>query len=79
MAIGVYPGATVIRPQWLGLLLDFVGVEFVVFGKIGTGFGVAALLPAIMALAGITVGSCARSDAVPSLNGEPARWRNFCQ
>ncbi len=50
-------GETVVRRQWLGLLLGFLGVGFVVFDKIGTGFGVAALVPAIVALAGITAGT----------------------
>jgi len=50
-------GETVIRRQWLGLVLGFVGVGFVVFDKLGTGFGVAALVPAIVALAGITAGT----------------------
>ncbi|ALT77595.1 DMT family transporter [Paucibacter sp. KCTC 42545] len=44
------------RNQWLGLMLGFVGVAMVVAGKIGTGFGLPALLAALAALLGITLG-----------------------
>ena len=50
-------GETVIRRQWIGLLLGFLGVGLVVFGKVGVGFGLAALLPAVVALLGITAGT----------------------
>ncbi|MFZ4624767.1 MAG: DMT family transporter [Rhodoferax sp.] len=50
-------GETVIRRQWIGLLLGFLGVGLVVFGKVGAGFGLAALLPAVVALLGITAGT----------------------
>jgi drug/metabolite transporter (DMT)-like permease len=39
------------------LLLGLLGVGFVVFDKLGTGFTVAALLPAILALMAITAGT----------------------
>ena len=48
---------TVLKRQWLGLLLGLLGVGLVVFGKIGTGFGMEALWPAIAALIGITAGT----------------------
>jgi drug/metabolite transporter (DMT)-like permease len=50
-------GETVRRQQWIGLLLGFMGVGLVVFGKVGAGFGMKALLPAIVALIGITAGT----------------------
>lgn len=48
---------TVLARQWLGLLLGFVGVSLVVSGKLGAGFGLDALWPALAALAGITSGT----------------------
>ena len=48
---------TVLKRQWLGLLLGLLGVGLVVFGKIGAGFGMEALWPAIAALLGITAGT----------------------
>ena len=50
-------GETVLRRQWLGLMLGFLGVGLVVFGKVGAGFGMDALLPAVVALLGITAGT----------------------
>jgi drug/metabolite transporter (DMT)-like permease len=48
---------TVLKRQWLGLGLGLLGVGLVVFGKIGSGFGMEALWPAIAALLGITAGT----------------------
>lgn len=48
---------TVLKRQWLGLVLGFVGVAMVVSGKLGSGFGLDALWPALAALAGITAGT----------------------
>lgn len=50
-------GATVSRRQWVGLLLGFVGVGLVVVEKLGAEFSAVALLPAIVALLGITAGT----------------------
>lgn len=50
-------GEAVLPRQWLGLLLGFVGVLFVVLHKLGTGFGLDALWPAMAALIGITIGT----------------------
>lgn len=61
---------TVLRRQWLGLLLGLVGVGLVVFGKIGAGFGVEALWPAIAALMGITAGTLYQKRFCP-----PFDWR----
>ena len=47
----------VLRRQWFGLVLGFVGVAMVVSGKLGSTFGLDALWPALAALAGITVGT----------------------
>jgi drug/metabolite transporter (DMT)-like permease len=47
----------VLARQWFGLVLGFVGVALVVSGKLGSGFGLDALWPALAALAGITVGT----------------------
>jgi len=47
----------VLARQWLGLVLGFVGVALVVSGKLGSGFGLDALWPALAALAGITAGT----------------------
>jgi drug/metabolite transporter (DMT)-like permease len=54
---GWFLGEKVVLRQWLGLLLGLLGVGFVVFDKLGTGFTVAALLPAILALMAITAGT----------------------
>ena len=47
----------VLKRQWLGLVLGLAGVGLVVFGKVGSGFGMSALWPAIAALVGITAGT----------------------
>jgi drug/metabolite transporter (DMT)-like permease len=63
-------GETVLKRQWLGLLLGLVGVALVVANKIGGGFGVAALVPAIAALMGITAGTLYQKRFCPSFD-----WR----
>ena len=50
-------GESVTRKQWFGLALGFVGVVLVVQAKFGTAFGWSALLPAVLALLGITSGT----------------------
>ena len=70
VAAGWLLGETVIKRQWLGLLLGFLGVALVVFGKVGAGFGVQALLPAIVALMGITAGTLYQKRYCPSFD-----WR----
>jgi drug/metabolite transporter (DMT)-like permease len=47
----------VLARQWFGLVLGFVGVTLVVSGKLGSGFGLEALWPALAALVGITAGT----------------------
>jgi drug/metabolite transporter (DMT)-like permease len=61
---------TVLKRQWLGLILGLVGVALVVLGKLGTGFGVNALWPAIAALLGITTGTLYQKRFCP-----PFDWR----
>jgi drug/metabolite transporter (DMT)-like permease len=61
---------TVLKRQWLGLLLGLVGVALVVAGKIGSAFGVDALWPAVVALLAITVGTLYQKRFCP-----PFDWR----
>ena len=60
----------VLARQWLGLVLGFVCVAMVVSGKIGRGFGLDALWPALAALAGITAGTLYQKRFCPSFD-----WR----
>jgi drug/metabolite transporter (DMT)-like permease len=57
-------------PAVAGLVLGFVGVAMVVSGKIGSGFGLDALWPALAALAGITAGTLYQKRFCPSFD-----WR----
>lgn len=50
-------GERVSPRQWLGLLLGFVGVGFVVSGRLGESAWGAMLIPAMVALLGITLGT----------------------
>lgn len=50
-------GESVLRRQWLGLVLGLLGVGLVVSAKVGTGFNLNALWPAAAALIGITSGT----------------------
>ncbi len=60
-----------VRPrQWFGLMLGFVGVALVVSGKIGNGFQLDALWPALVALVAITVGTLYQKRFCPSFD-----WR----
>ncbi len=63
-------GETVLPRQWLGLVLGLSGVALVVSGKLGTGFGLDALLPAVVALLGITLGTLYQKRFCPSFD-----WR----
>ena len=60
----------VTRRQWLGLLLGFAGVGLVVFGKAGAAFPAAALVPAVVALCGITAGTIYQKRFCPHFD-----WR----
>lgn len=61
---------TVLKRQWLGLLLGLLGVGLVVAGKLGSGFGLDALWPALVALVGITAGTLYQKRFCP-----PFDWR----
>jgi drug/metabolite transporter (DMT)-like permease len=63
-------GEAVLKRQWLGLVLGFCGVGLVVWGKLGAEFGAHALLPAVLALLGITAGTLYQKRFCPSLD-----WR----
>jgi drug/metabolite transporter (DMT)-like permease len=63
-------GEVVLMRQWAGLLLGFVGVGLVVSGKLGSGFGLEALWPALAALSGITIGTLYQKRFCPSFD-----WR----
>jgi drug/metabolite transporter (DMT)-like permease len=63
-------GETVLKRQWAGLVLGFIGVGLVVSGKIGTGFGLDALWPALAALVGITAGTLYQKRFCPAFD-----WR----
>jgi drug/metabolite transporter (DMT)-like permease len=70
IAAGWFLGETVRPRQWIGLLLGFAGVALVVFGKTGAGFGAAALVPACIALVGITAGTIWQKRWCPAFD-----WR----
>ena len=63
-------GETVLMRQWAGLVLGFIGVGLVVSGKLGAGFGIEALWPALGALFGITAGTLYQKRFCPSFD-----WR----
>jgi drug/metabolite transporter (DMT)-like permease len=63
-------GETVLPRQWLGLVLGFAGVGLVVSSKLGSSFGAAALLPAFLALLGITLGTLYQKKFCPHFD-----WR----
>jgi drug/metabolite transporter (DMT)-like permease len=63
-------GEVVLSRQWLGLVLGFTGVALVVANKLGSGFGSDALLPAFVALIGITAGTLYQKKFCPHFD-----WR----
>ena len=67
---GVLLGAVVLKRQWIGLGLGLAGVSLVVAGKLGTDFAAHALLPATIALLGITAGTLYQKRFCPALD-----WR----
>lgn len=64
-------GEVVRAKQWMGLALGLVGVGLVVSGKIGHGFALDALWPALFALAGITAGTLYQKRFCPAFD-----WRS---
>ena len=67
---GMLLGAVVLKRQWAGLALGLVGVGLVVAGKLGTEFAAQALVPAVVALFGITAGTLYQKRYCPTLD-----WR----
>ena len=63
-------GEVVLRRQWLGLLLGLLGVGLVVMNKVGSGFALQALVPAVVALLGITAGTLYQKRFCPRFD-----WR----
>ena len=64
-------GERVAPRQWLGLALGVAGVALVVSNKLGGGFGVEALWPALAALLGITAGTLYQKRFCPHFD-----WRS---
>ena len=64
-------GETVLMRQWVGLGLGFAGVALVVADKVGGGFALAALWPALAALLGITAGTLYQKKFAPRFD-----WRS---
>lgn len=60
----------VTRRQWLGLIMGLVGVIMVLSSRIQGGFGLDGLPAALLALAGITVGTLYQKRFCPSFD-----WR----
>ena len=67
---GMLLGAVVLKRQWAGLALGLVGVGLVVAGKLGAEFAAQALVPAVVALLGITAGTLYQKRYCPTLD-----WR----
>ncbi len=63
-------GAKVSIKQWIGLLLGLCGVALVLSGKLGSEFAALALLPALVALLGITAGTLYQKRFCPAFD-----WR----
>lgn len=63
-------GTRVSARQWLGLVLGFAGVTLVVLGKLGSEFSAWALVPAVVALFGITAGTLYQKRYCPAFD-----WR----
>ena len=62
---------TVGRRRWLGLGLGLVGTVLVLSGRLQAGFGLTGMLPALAALAGITVGTLYQKRFCPGFD-----WRS---
>jgi len=65
LGAGYFLGARVLPRQWLGLALGLVGVALVLSNKLGQEFGAQALLPAVVALLGITAGTLYQKKFCP--------------
>jgi drug/metabolite transporter (DMT)-like permease len=60
----------VLSRQWFGLLLGLIGTILVLSGRLKDGFGLDGLIPALFALAGITIGTLYQKRFCPSFD-----WR----
>lgn len=63
-------GEKVLLRQWTGLALGFAGVTLVLSNKLGTSFGLEALVPAVVALLAITAGTLYQKKFCPHFD-----WR----
>jgi len=67
---GLFLHETVVRRQWLGLILGLAGVALVLANKLGTGFDLHALLPCVISLLAITCGNLYQKRFCPKFD-----WR----
>ena len=67
---GLFLHETVVRRQWLGLVLGLAGVALVLANKLGTGFELQALLPCVISLLSITCGNLYQKRFCPQFD-----WR----
>ncbi len=67
---GLFLRETVVRKQWLGLVLGLAGVALVLANKLGTGFELQALLPCLISLMSITCGNLYQKRFCPQFD-----WR----
>lgn len=65
---GLALGERVLPRQWGGLVLGFVGTAMVVAHKTGSGLTLTMMVPAIVALAGITVGTLWQKRHCPTFD-----------
>lgn len=65
---GLALGERVLPRQWGGLVLGFVGTAMVVAHKTGSGLTLSMMVPAIAALAGITVGTLWQKRHCPTFD-----------
>lgn len=70
VAVGWVLGERVMPRQWAGLALGLLGTVLVLWGRIRAGFGLEGLPAALLALAGITVGTLYQKRFCPSFD-----WR----
>ena len=67
---GLFLHETVVRRQWLGLVLGLAGVALVLANKLGAGFELQALLPCVISLLAITCGNLYQKRFCPQFD-----WR----
>ncbi len=67
---GLFLRESVVRRQWLGLVLGLAGVALVLASKLGTGFALEALLPCVISLLSITCGNLYQKRFCPQFD-----WR----